>query len=63
MGVWLEEPTFTYRQLDFAASRVADPQDFNLAVNNSVGRKTWNAVYEEILLAGEVVPLFTKKSY
>ena len=43
------EPTFTNGQLYVAASRVEDPQHLNFAVIKSVGRKTRNVVYEEIL--------------
>ena len=55
MLVWLEEPTFTHRQLYVAASRIAIPQHLHFAVNNSVSRKTRNVVYEEILLTVVVV--------
>ena len=55
VGVRLEEPTFTHRQLYVTASWLGDPQHLHIAVIKSVRRKTRNVVYEEILWAGEVV--------
>ena len=49
VNFWLEEPTFTQRELHVTASKVGDTQHHHLAVNKNVRRKTRNVVYKEIL--------------
>ena len=51
---------FTHGQLYVAASWAVDPQHLQFAVFIDICRKTWNAVYEEIILTGEVMSTPTK---
>ena len=55
VGVWLQEPTFTYGLLYVAASMEGDHQHLHFALNKSDRRKTRNVVYEEIQHTGVVV--------